>query len=71
MIALVTFPAASKRSVVSLTNSGCWLISAIPPALSAIGPSQARETGAGAGFDGDKVHTRGEERLIAEVRPQH
>mmetsp|Transcript_558 Transcript_558/g.1098 ORF Transcript_558/g.1098 Transcript_558/m.1098 type:complete len:133 (-) Transcript_558:1760-2158(-) len=38
VIALVTFPAASKRSVVSLTFSGCMLISEIPPALSAIGP---------------------------------
>ena len=37
--ALVTFPTASNLSVIYLTSSGYPLISAIPPALSAIGPN--------------------------------
>mmetsp|Transcript_17343 Transcript_17343/g.39739 ORF Transcript_17343/g.39739 Transcript_17343/m.39739 type:complete len:205 (+) Transcript_17343:272-886(+) len=36
--ALVTFPTASRRSVMSRTISGWSLISTMPPALSAIGP---------------------------------
>lgn len=31
VMALVTLPAASSLSVESRTNSGCWLISAMPP----------------------------------------
>ena len=38
VLALVIFPTASKRSVIFLTLSYCIDISAIPPALSAIGP---------------------------------
>ena len=38
-IAAVVFPTASKISVRSRTSSGKSLISAIPPALSAIGPN--------------------------------
>ena len=38
-VAAVVFPTASKLSVRSLTSGGNWLISAIPPALSAIGPN--------------------------------
>ena len=37
-IAAVVFPTESKMSVRSRTSSGNSLISAIPPALSAIGP---------------------------------
>ena len=37
-IAAVVFPSASSMSVLSLTSSGNPDISAIPPALSAIGP---------------------------------
>ena len=37
-VAAVVFPTASKISVFSLTLFGNSLISAIPPALSAIGP---------------------------------
>ena len=37
--AFVTFPTASNLSVICLTSSGYPLISAIPPALSAIGPN--------------------------------
>ena len=37
--ALVTFPTASNLSVICRTSSGYPLISAIPPALSAIGPN--------------------------------
>ncbi len=37
-IAAVVLPTESKISVLSLTSSGNSLISAIPPALSAIGP---------------------------------
>ena len=37
-VAAVVFPTASKISVRPRTSSGSWLISAIPPALSAIGP---------------------------------
>jgi len=39
--AAVVFHAASKASVSSLTSSGNSLISAIPPALSEIGPYQS------------------------------
>lgn len=39
VLALVTFPTASKRSIKFLTLSGYPLNSAIPPALSAIGPN--------------------------------
>lgn len=37
-MALVTLPAASRRSVTARTLSGCRLISTMPPALSAMGP---------------------------------
>ena len=37
-IAAVVFPAASSPSVLSLTYSPIFAISAIPPALSLIGP---------------------------------
>ena len=37
-VAAVVFPTASKISVLSRTSFGNSLISAIPPALSAIGP---------------------------------
>ena len=37
-LAAVVFPTASKISVFSRTSAGSSLISAIPPALSAIGP---------------------------------
>ncbi len=37
--AAVVFPTASRISVLFLTSSGRLLISAIPPALSAIGPN--------------------------------
>ncbi|MCY1526639.1 hypothetical protein D9M68_616770 [compost metagenome] len=37
-VAAVVFPTASRLSVRSRTSGGNWLISAIPPALSAIGP---------------------------------
>ena len=37
-VAAVVLPTASKLSVRSRTSAGKWLISAIPPALSAIGP---------------------------------
>ena len=37
-IAAVVFPTASSVSVISLTSFFWWLISAIPPALSATGP---------------------------------
>ena len=37
--AAVVFPTASRISVLSLTSAGNSLISAIPPALSAIGPN--------------------------------
>ncbi|CAI8290729.1 MAG: Uncharacterised protein [Flavobacteriaceae bacterium] len=37
-VAAVVLPTASKISVRSLTIGSCSLISAIPPALSAIGP---------------------------------
>src|SRR5690554_182048 len=37
-VAAVVFPTESRLSVLSLTSSGSPLISAIPPALSAIGP---------------------------------
>merc|ERR1719469_545617 len=45
--AAVVFPAASRASVLSLMVDGSRLISAIPPALSAIGPypSIVRATG--------------------------
>mmetsp|Transcript_10962 Transcript_10962/g.24789 ORF Transcript_10962/g.24789 Transcript_10962/m.24789 type:complete len:213 (+) Transcript_10962:2533-3171(+) len=39
VVALVVLPTASSRSVMSRTLSGCWLISTIPPALSAMGPN--------------------------------
>jgi len=39
VLALVTFPTASSLSIKFLTFSGYPLISAIPPALSAIGPN--------------------------------
>mmetsp|Transcript_1537 Transcript_1537/g.6079 ORF Transcript_1537/g.6079 Transcript_1537/m.6079 type:complete len:212 (-) Transcript_1537:518-1153(-) len=39
VVALVVLPTASRRSVTSRTCSGCWLISTIPPALSAMGPN--------------------------------
>ena len=38
VVALVVFPAASSKSVTSLTFADILLISAIPPALSVIGP---------------------------------
>lgn len=38
VMALVTLPHASRRSVASRTSSGWSLISAMPPALSAMGP---------------------------------
>ncbi len=38
-VAAVVLPTASKLSVRSRTSGGNWLISAIPPALSAIGPN--------------------------------
>lgn len=38
-MALVTLPTASSLSVISLTSLSYLLISAIPPALSAIGPN--------------------------------
>lgn len=41
--ALVTLPTASSLSVMCLTSSGYPLISAMPPALSAIGPKAAIE----------------------------
>jgi hypothetical protein len=37
-VAAVVLPTASSLSVRSRTSGGNWLISAIPPALSAIGP---------------------------------
>ena len=37
-IAAVVLPSSSKESVISLTSGFMPLISAIPPALSAIGP---------------------------------
>ena len=37
-VAAVVLPTASRLSVRSRTSGGSWLISAIPPALSAIGP---------------------------------
>ena len=37
-VAAVVFPTASSTSVRSRTSLGRWLISAIPPALSAMGP---------------------------------
>ena len=37
-VAAVVFPTASNTSVLPRTSSGSALISAIPPALSAIGP---------------------------------
>ena len=37
-VAAVVFPTESKISVLSLTIGSCSLISAIPPALSEIGP---------------------------------
>merc|ERR1711981_171789 len=45
--AAVVFPAASRASVLSLMEDGSPLISAIPPALSEIGPypSMVRATG--------------------------
>lgn len=44
VFALVTFPTASSKSVTCLTSSGYSLISAIPPALSAIGPNPLIES---------------------------
>lgn len=44
VLALVTFPTASRRSVTYLTSSGYSLISVIPPALSAIGPNPLIES---------------------------
>src|SRR3989344_4619269 len=40
-MALVVFPTASKESVMLLTSWGAPLISAIPPALSVIGPKES------------------------------
>ncbi len=37
-MAAVVLPTASSLSVIFLTSGGMWLISAIPPALSAMGP---------------------------------
>lgn len=39
VLALVTLPTASSLSVIFLTSSGYSLISAIPPALSLMGPN--------------------------------
>ena len=43
-MAAVVLPTASRESVISLTSSGSSLISAIPPALSAIGPYASTAT---------------------------
>ena len=37
-MAAVVLPAESRESVISRTSGGWWLISAMPPALSAMGP---------------------------------
>ena len=41
VVALVVLPTASRRSVISRTDSGCWDISTMPPALSAMGPKMS------------------------------
>ena len=42
--ALVVFPTASNGSVIALISEGNSAISAIPPALSVIGPNASRAT---------------------------